>query len=370
VAWLFAVLTAGSLVYCVLAVIAAFRYRAVRPGTVGGAVPISILRPLHGLDPGLEQNLRSVFEQDYTAFEILFAFRDPADPAICAVERLRAEYPHIDSRVILTGDPPYANAKVWALDCMMREARHDLLVMSDSDVRFSREMLRVIAAEFADGAVGVATCPYRAVAGPSIWSRLEAVGMNTEFIAGVLVARMLEGMKFALGPTIAARREVIERIGGWDYLKDYLAEDFVLGNRADEMGYGVILSSVVIEHRIGSQPFGANFRHRLRWYRSTRRSRPAGYVGQLFTNPLPLALLTTAFAAAWWPLLVVTAILRYTAAYVTAVLVLHDRLHPLLLSTQDLLSFGCWIAGFFGNEITWRGRRYVLRRDGRFELQA
>jgi ceramide glucosyltransferase len=370
VAWLFAVLTAGSLVYCVLVIMAAVRYRAVRPGVLHNAVPISILKPLHGFELGLEENLRSVFEQDYATFEILFAFRDPADPAIALLEGLRAEYPHIDSRVILTGDPLYANAKVWALDHMMREARHELLVMSDSDVRVSRDMLRVIAAEFQDDALGIVTCPYRAVGGPSLWSRLEAEGMNTEFIGGVLVARMLEGMKFALGPTIAARRQVLELIGGWDYLKDFLAEDFVIGYRAAELGHGVILSSFVIEHRIGSQPLATNFRHRLRWYRSTRRSRPAGYVGQLFTNPLPLALITAALAPASWPLLVVTAVLRYTAAYVTAVLVLRDRVHALLLPVQDILSFGFWIAGFFGNHITWRGRRYVVHRDGRFELRA
>ena len=368
-AWLLAAITAGSLVYCVLVIAAAVRYRRVRKAALCRPVPISVLKPLHGIDLGLEENLRSVFEQDYPSFELLIAFRDPADPAIPLVERLRAEHPNVPSRVILTGDPPYANAKVWALDHMMREAAHDLLVMSDSDVRAARDMLRVLAAEFEDPSVGVATCPYRAVAGRSLWSRLEATGMNTEFIGGVLVARMLEGMKFALGPTIAARRQVIERIGGWDYLKDFLAEDFVLGHRAAELGIGVILSSFVVEHRIGSQPLATNFRHRIRWYRSTRRSRPAGYFGQIFTNPLPLALLTIALRPQWWPLLAAAAVLRYTAAYVTAVVVLRARLHPVLLVAQDLLSFAFWLAGFFGNHITWRGRRYLLNRDGRFELQ-
>ena len=174
---------------------------------------------------------------------------------------------------------------------MTRAARHELLAMSDSDIRVGRDFLRTVAAEFQDPALAVATCPYRAVPADRFWSRLEAIMMNTEFIAGILVARLLEGMKFAVGPTIVARKSAIEAIGGWPRLKDYLAEDFVLGQLAAGAGMGVGLSRYVIEHRIGSQPFAANARHRLRWCRSTRRSRPAGYAGQLFTYTLPWLLL-------------------------------------------------------------------------------
>ena len=174
-------------------------------------------------------------------------------------------------------------------------------------------------------ALGLATCPYRAAPGRSFWSVLEAVGLNTEFIAGVLVARMMEGMKFALGPTIAARRETLERIGGFDGVKDYLAEDFVMGKLAAETGYKVILSSYVIEHRIGSQPFRANMRHRLRWNRSTRRSRPWGYAGQVFTNPLPLALILWAVAPGWWPMVAAAVALRAAVAWAMAA-VLGDEL--------------------------------------------
>ena len=174
---------------------------------------------------------------------------------------------------------------------MKSAARYELLVMSDSDIRATPDMLATLAAEFADPRVGLATCPYRAVPGRGFWSTLEAIGMNTQFLGGVLVARMLEGMKFALGPTIAARKSVLDQMGGFDRLKDYLAEDFVMGKFAAELGHRVLLSSYVIEHHIGSQDFAANFRHRLRWARSTRRSRPAGYAGELFTMPLPPALL-------------------------------------------------------------------------------
>src|SRR5690606_8798278 len=259
-----------SLVYCVLTIIAARRYLAVRPPKPRHTPPISVLKPLSGLDDGLEENLRSFFEQDYPDFEILFAVRQPNDPAVAVVERLRAAYPRARSRLNTTGEPPDPNAKVYSLDCMLAEARHELVVMSDSDVRVAPSMLRVLAAEFDDPAVGLATCPYRAVPGPSPWSTLEALGLNTEFLSGVLVARMLEGMKFALGPTIAVRRETLARIGGFSRLKDYLAEDFVMGQLAAAAGYRVILSSFVIEHRIGSQRLGANLRHRLRWNRSTR----------------------------------------------------------------------------------------------------
>src|SRR5262249_35032166 len=167
-------------------------------------------------------------------------------------------------------------------------------VMADSDIRVTPEMLSVIAREFRDDRVGLATCPYRGVPGRSFWSLLEAIGLNTEFISGILVARMLDGMKFAIGPTIAVRRRTLEAIGGFDAVKDYLAEDFVMGKLAAERGEGVILSSYVIEHHIGAQRFGANLRHRLRWNRSTRRSRPWGYVGQVFTNPLPVPFLLSA----------------------------------------------------------------------------
>jgi len=364
-------LVTGSLVYCVLTVMAAVRYRRVRPPRLDAPAPISILKPLAGAEDGLEENLRSFFEQRYPGFEILFAVRSAGDPAIAVAERLRARYPAVPSRLIVTGEPPYPNAKVYSLDRMLSAARHDLLVMADSDVRATPDMLSTIAAEFQDEKLGLATCPYRAVPGGSFWSTLEAVGLNTEFLGGVLVARMLAGMKFALGPTITARRETLERIGGFDAVKDYLAEDFVMGKLAAEHGYGVILSSYVIDHRIGGQPFAANLRHRLRWNRSTRRSRPAGYIGQVFTNPLPLALLLCAARPAWWPVLAATVVFRAAAGWATAGYVLRDpltRRRWWLVPLQDAASLLVWVAGFFGNTILWRGRKYWLLRDGRFEV--
>jgi ceramide glucosyltransferase len=367
-AGIFLLILCGSLVYSILQIIAALRYVAVKPPALQRTEPISILKPLAGLDLDLEPNLRTFFEQDYPAFEILFAVRSENDPAVEVVGRLQREYAHVSSRLLITGEPPYPNPKVFSLEKMLEAAANDLVVMSDSDICVTPVLLRTVAAEFQDPHLGVATCPYRAIPGASFWSRLEATGMNTDFWGSALVARMLEGMHFAVGPTIAARRNVLNAIGGFERLKDYLAEDFVIGKFAAESGHGVILSSYVIEHHIGSADWNENVEHRLRWTRSTRRSRPAGYIGQLFTMPLPLALLVCIFSPAWWPALAITALVRGLAAYTVSWTVLRARIQWGLLPIEDVMGFCFWIAGFFGNTISWRGRRYRLFADGKFEL--
>jgi ceramide glucosyltransferase len=194
--------------------------------------------------------------------------------------------------------------------------------------------------------------------------------MNTDFHAGLFTATMMEGAaKFAVGPTIVARRSALDTLGGIERVKDYLAEDFMLGRLASDH-VGVRLSPYVVEHRIGSEPALQNFAHRLRWARSTRRSRPAGYVGQFFTHPLPVALLITLLWPALWPLMGITLTLRAFAAWVVSKHILGVRVPWLLLPLQDGLGFAFWIAGFFGNSIQWRGRRYLLNRDGTMQLAA
>lgn len=365
---LLSLILGGAAVYSLLSIVAAARYLSVQPPSLHATEPISILKPLAGLDLDLESNLRTFFDQNYPAFEILFAVRSADDPATQVVSKLQREYPNIPSRLIVTGEPPYPNAKVYSLERMLAAAANDLVVMSDSDIHVTADLLRTVAAEFQDERVGVATCPYRAVAGWSFWSQLEATGMNTDFWAGALVARMLEGMRFAVGPTIVARRRVLQAIGGFERLKEYLAEDFVMGKFAAEAGHGVILSSYVIEHHIGSATLHQNIEHRLRWARSTRRSRPLGYLGQLFTMPLPLALLLFFVRPGWWPVPVVAIVIRTLAAYTISERVLKARLNWLLVPIEDLTGFCFWLAGFFGNTISWRGRRYRLYSDGRFEL--
>ncbi len=328
--------------------------------------PLTVLKPLYGLDEGLEENLRSFFLQDYPVFEILFAVEMTDDPAVFAARRLIEEYPRIPARLLIAGQSPSPNAKVHSLQCMLREAHHELIVMADSDVRVTPGFLRIVAAEMSAPNVALVTCPYRAMAGASIWSRLEATGLNTTFLAGVLVARMIGGMDFALGPTIATRKTHLDEIGGMNELQHYLAEDFVMGNRLAQQGRRVVLSSYAIEHRIGSQPLGPNLSHRLRWNRSTRRSRPLGYVGEIFTHTLPLALALAAWNSGWWPLSAAAIAIRYLAAWRTGNAI-QARLSYIQLPVQDLLSLAMWVAGFFGNRITWRSRRFAIDRLGRFQ---
>ena len=364
-------LVAGSTVYCVLVIIAAVRYLHQTPPRPELAPSISVLTPLHGAEMGLEENLRSSFSQRYPRFELLFAFRHSDDPASQIVQKLMAEFPHVPTRIIITGEPPCPNAKVFSLHLMQAAAQFDLLVMKDSDVRTGTDMLEAIAVEFQNARVGMVTCPYLAIAERGFWWKLDALGMNTQFLGGVLVARMLEGMKFALGPAIAVRKSVLAEMGGIETLNDYLAEDFVIGQTADRLGHRVILSSYRIEHHIGGGGFWSNMQHRLRWVRSTRRSRPSGYVGELFTNPLPLALALWLWEPRLWPVALAAVLLRAAAGWVAVYRVLRGSLtifQWLCVPLQDMLSFFFWIAGFFGNTVLWRGRQYQLGRDGRIAL--
>jgi ceramide glucosyltransferase len=367
-----AVLLAGSLVYCVLMIVATGRYLGVTLPAQGNQTPISVLKPLYGHDEGLEENLRSFFVQDYPHYEVLLGVHREDDPAAILAAKIISEYSgKVKARLIVTGESSIPNGKAFSLNRLVREARHDLLVMSDSDIRVKPCLLAHLAQEFQEEHVGLITCPYLAVPGRSLWSRLEAVGMNTELLGGVLVARMMEGMRFALGCTLAVRRSVLDDMGGFSYLQDFLAEDFVIGQRAAELGHGVLLSSCVIEHRIGSQSMAANFGHRIRWARSTRRSRPAGYWGQIFTYPLAWALLLWATYPAAWPMIPVTLALRGAAAAATAHFVLRDpvtRRQWWLLPLQDVLGFLVWISGFAGATIIWRDRKCTVLRDGRLHV--
>jgi ceramide glucosyltransferase len=367
-----AALIAGSIIYCILTALAARNYLLVSTKRRKCAEPVSILKPLYGSDEGLEENLRSFFRQDYPEFEILMSVRRSDDPEALTARRVMDEFPGVSSLLVVTGDSPRPNGKVYALQSMIPHARHNILLMADSDIRVTPSMTSSIAAEFGEPSVGLVTCPYRAVPGSTLWSRMEAVGMNTEFLGGVLVARLLGGMTFALGCTLAVRREALHSVGGMEALQDYLAEDFMLGKLVASNGSQVILSSYTIEHRIGGQSFRKNLRHRLRWARSTRRSRPWGYVGQIFTNPLPLAALLLAANPAWWPLAAAALAFRIAAAWAVAGQVLRDPLTAnewYLVPLQDFASFVTWTAGFFGNTVEWRGRRHEVLPNGMFKSE-
>lgn len=367
-----AVLLTGSLVYCVLIVIATRQFLSATLPAPGNKPAVSLVKPLCGHDEGLEENLRSFMVQDYPEFEVLFGVHRQDDPAVAVVEKIIGEFSgRISARLIITGESPIPNAKAFSLNRMVREAHYDVLVMSDSDVRVTPSLLSHLAQELQADRVGLISCPYLAVPGKSLWSRLEAIGMNTELLGGVMVARMIEGMRFALGCTIAVRRGVLEDMGGFGYLQEFLAEDFVIGQRAAELGHGVLFSSYVIEHRIGSQDMMHNLGHRMRWARSTRRSRPLGYWGQIFTYPLPLALLLCASYPAAWPVLFLTLILRGCAAFATAGSIVHDPITQKewwLLPVQDVIGFFVWISGFMGDKIVWRNRKCTVLRDGRLHV--
>ncbi len=367
-----AILLTGSLVYCVLIVVATRRFLSTTLPAPGKTPPISVLKPLCGHDDGLEENLRSFMVQDYPQYEVLFGVHRADDLAVPVAEKIISEFSgRISARLIITGESPIPNAKAFSLNRMVREARYDVLVMSDSDVRVTPSLLSHLAQEFQDDHVGLISCPYRAVSGKSLWSRLEAIGMNTELLGGVMVARMIEGMRFALGCTVAVRRSVLEDMGGFGYLQEFLAEDFVIGQRAAELGHAVLLSSYVIEHRIGSQSMMRNLSHRMRWARSTRRSRPIGYWGQIFTYPLPLALLLWGLYPSAWLVVLLTLILRGVAALATARSVVHDPITQKqwwLLPVQDVIGFFIWISGFVGDTIIWRDRKCTVLRDGRLHV--
>jgi len=366
--------SAGGMVYYLLAIMAARKLRkargAVEPKVIYSPA-ISLLKPLCGADPELERHLESFFQQDYPSFEILFAVRCTDDPAVAVAGRLMGRYPHIPARLIFTGEPPYANAKVYSMEKMSEAAQADILVITDSDTSVSRDYLRRIAVAFLPEGVGAATNLYRGASGADLWSKLEALGMSTEFMAGVVVANHLEGMKFTLGPSMAIRRDCLRAIGGFAAMADYLADDFVLGQWASKAGYQVALLPHVVNHHATALGFTSSFRHRLRWNRSSRFSRPAGYIGQGFTYGLPWALLLFLAAPFWWSrlLLLVVMAARLWMAYELGLRLLDDRAalrRFWLIPLQDLLSLATWVGGFAGREVVWRNERYRLLEGGRF----
>src|SRR5664279_2959 len=274
----------------------------------GFTPPLTLLKPMHGAEPGLEAHLATFFEQDYPEYEIMFCARTENDAGLETARRVAARYPKIAAKFLSTGgEPDYINAKVASMELMETEAAYEILVISDSDVRVSPDYLRAVALPFADEKVGAMCCPYRGVAAEGgLWARLEAVGMSVEMTSGVLVARMMEGMQFVLGPTMAFRCDVIRRVGGFKVTADYCADDFVLGNETYKLGQTVVLSTHAIDHMVINSSFSSSLKHQVRWMKSTRFSRPKGHFGTALTFSLPFGLLACAASASlghpWWGL--------------------------------------------------------------------
>ncbi|HVJ09339.1 MAG TPA: bacteriohopanetetrol glucosamine biosynthesis glycosyltransferase HpnI [Acidisarcina sp.] len=337
--------------------------------------PVTLLKPLHGSEPNLEEHLTSFFQQDYPVFEILFCARQSEDLGLQTAMRVAARFPHIPVKFVTTGEPQYINAKVASLERMEAVASHSLLVISDSDVRVRPDYLRRIVAPFADPGVGLLTCLYRGVAADNgIWSRLEAAGMSVEMTSGVLVADLTEGMRFALGPTMVVRRECVQEIGGFGVLGDYCADDFVLGNLVSEKGHTVVLSEHIIDHIVINARFVSSVKHQIRWMKSTRFSRPLGHLGTVLTFSVPFGLLSGASALAlgmpWLGLgLFAWSVLSRSALAVLVGSAVVGESHllrlALLYPLRDLLGFCYWSASYLNDKIVWRGEIYRLIEGGR-----
>ncbi len=365
-------LAAASLVYTLMAWVAAARYRAARRRELARepefAPPVSILKPLKGADEALAEALRSHCRQEYAGeFEVLCGVGSMEDPAAAVVMALCEEFPAV--RLVVCPERLGASGKVSTLIQLAREARHEFLLVSDGDILVGEGYLARVMDGFRDAGVGLVTALYRGRAGRSIWSRLESMTISTDFMAGVLTARMLErGVRFALGSTLALRREALEAIGGLEPLVDMLADDYELGVRVHRAGYRIALAPVVVETAVPEYRWRGFLAHQLRWLRTVRDSRRWGYLGLLFTHPVALALLAALASGGnvWsvW-LLAMALALRLSLAMQTGVATLGDRalLGELwLLPLRDVVAFGLWLTSFASNRIEWRGHRFELKR--------
>lgn len=325
---------------------------------------ISILKPIYGHDPDFYEAIRSHAIQDYPHFEILFGSRDYDQAAIADIVRLGAEFPERSIRLMHVSRDAN-NGKVGVLAELAKVARGSILLVNDSDIFVEQGYLRNVVAPLEDSRVGVVTCLYRARAesGPSRW---EAIGLETEFMPSVLVARLIGESGFALGSTMVFRAEQIRQIGGFEAVEDYIADDYQLGARVASLGYKVALAKTVVETDLGGERWGDVWRHQLRWSRTIRVSRPGGYFGYVVTHATLWALVALA-AGAWRTALAVVAV-RMAAGVLTSAAVLGERriLSDFwLIPARDLWGFAVWVGGLFGDTVQWRDKTLRLSRDGK-----
>jgi ceramide glucosyltransferase len=332
---------------------------------------VSILKPLRGVDPQMYESFRSHCRQLYPAYEIIFGVNDAEDPAVEAVHTLMREFPDCQIKLVVCPLVLGNNRKTSNVVQMLPHARYEYILVNDSDIFVTPDYLQRVMSPFARPEVGMVTCPYRGIASDTLGSKLESVGISTDFFAGVLTARQVEdGIHFALGSTLAMSRTALTAIGGLPPLVDYLADDFELGNRISKAGFEVVLTDVVVETHLPAYGFREFFEHQMRWARSTRDSRRAGYIGILLTFGLPWAIIAVLLSAgAWWSWIVLAAaaLLRTAVSIQVGVKVLHDRsiLRRLpLVPLRDLVAFWVWFASFAGHQVHWRGEVFILQ-DGK-----
>ena len=339
----------------------------------GFTPPLSVLKPMHGSYRDTYGNLASFCRQDYPGYELLFGVNSADDPSVTVIRRLMAEFPGVPIRLTIGtssmkpgSTPSGSNDKVVKLCRLEHEARYGVLVVSDGDIRVEPDYLRRVATRFRDPRVGVVTSLYRGNTESNLWSELEDLSLTTDFLAGVLVARKL-GVKFALGATMAVRREALAAIGGFGALADAAADDHELGRRAAANGFTVGLAETVPETECDTRDLRSYFRHHLRWAVVTRTSQPWGHVGFLFAQGLPWAILAVILAPSWMIAAAFVAaylVLRMTLAFVLGSWGLRDplvRKKWWLLPFRDALAFVIWSASLFSRRVHWQDAAYDVR---------
>jgi ceramide glucosyltransferase len=372
--------TATSTIYLGLVAIAAARFKLAsrnrrKESKPSALPPVSLLKPLHGAEPGLREYLDSFFALDYPEFEIIFCARTAEDSGLQLAHEIASEYPQIPVRYITSGTPPWPNARCYSLSRMAIEAKHEIMVITDSDVKVSPEFLHNVITPFLiDPAVGGLTCLYRGNAkGNGFWALMEGLGMSVEMTSGVIVANMLEGMHFMLGPCMVVRRDALNAFGGFDQLGFYYADDFMLGNLMARNNK-VLLSDHAIDHCIVNDSFAKNFSHQWSWMKSTRFSRPLGHLGTGLTFAAPFGLLGllggvlagkpfTGLALILWAYLS-----RILLCLVSGKWVVNDPdagrycwLYPL----RELLGAVLWAASYTSRKVGWRDDQFILEKRGR-----
>jgi ceramide glucosyltransferase len=337
------------------------------------APPVSILIPVRGADGETYKNFASFCRQDYPEVQLVFGCRDEGDAAVSIIRRLQAEFPQHHIELVISAHEIGTNAKVSNLHNMYAHATHEYLLIADSDIRVTPDYLRRVIAPLQQAHVGLVTCLYRGANATTFAARLENIGISSTFGPEVMSSRALEGIKFALGSTVALRRTTLDEIGGFAAIADYLADDFWLGNHTAAAGYEVVLSDYVVEHIARPDTMATMFAHQLRWARAVRISRPKSYVGLLLTYGVATSLLLLAAlggSAFGWAMLGLTLFARLLTAFYGGVTLLQDaalRKYLWLVPLRDWLGFGVWVVSFVGQEIRWRDNRFVVRRSGKIE---
>ncbi|MGH9748057.1 MAG: bacteriohopanetetrol glucosamine biosynthesis glycosyltransferase HpnI [Candidatus Acidiferrales bacterium] len=356
--------------YYVVAIFAARRFfgRRSSGGTASDFTPpLSILKPIYGLDREAYENYASFCRQEYPEFEILFCVSDDRDPAVPVIQKLIQDFPACSIRLLVGSEPLGASDKVNKLCRLVREAHHEIVIVTDSDVRVEPGYLRAAAAPFQDPAVGGVTCLYRGLTDGSFAGGLEAMGNSADFAAGVLVHHLGAKINFMLGATMATTKKYLAEIGGFESLVDYFCDDYELGNRLAARGHRVELSTFPVSIVYPHETLAEAFRHQVRWNLSIRYSRPAGHLGLIFTQALPWAIVAAIVApSAGIALAYIAAyvVLRVAMAWTVGVWGMQDRelrSKLALLPVRDAFAFLVWLASFLPQRIHWRGREFYVR---------